>query len=136
MALLLGHLDYVLVYIKNILIIQREGETEDDHLDKIETVLKILEDAGFRANLHKSFFMQKEVEYLGYTLTQKGLTTQKKKVEAIGRILPPSNLKELKQLLGMVNFYKNVFKDQSHTMAPLTNLAAKCAVVNGQKAKS
>ena len=35
----LGDLDFVLVYIDNILIIQREGETEDDHLQKIETVL-------------------------------------------------------------------------------------------------
>jgi hypothetical protein len=36
---ILGDLDYVLVYIDDILIIQRENETEQDHLDKVKTVL-------------------------------------------------------------------------------------------------
>ena len=63
---LLGHLDYVLVYIDDILIIQQQHESEEDHLLKIEKVLGILENAGFRANLRKSFFMQQELEYLGY----------------------------------------------------------------------
>ena len=44
-------LDYVLVYIDNILILQREDETENNHLEKITTVLQRLEDKGFRANL-------------------------------------------------------------------------------------
>jgi hypothetical protein len=63
---ILGHLDYVLVYIDNILIIQRANETEQDHLDKVKTVLHRLQTKGFRANLRKSFFMQKQVEYLGW----------------------------------------------------------------------
>ena len=61
------------MYIDDILILQREDETEDDHLNKIETVLSRLENKDFRANLRKSFFMQKELEYLGYLLTDKGL---------------------------------------------------------------
>ena len=93
-------LDYVLVYIDDILILQREDETEDDHLNKIETVLSRLENKGFRANLRKSFFMQKELEYLGYLLTDKGLKPQPKKVEAMKRIKPPKNSKQLKQFLG------------------------------------
>ena len=70
---LLGDLDYVLVYIDDILIIQRVGESEDDHLNKVATVLDRLQEAGFRANLRKSFFMQKEVEYLGFLLTADGI---------------------------------------------------------------
>ena len=36
---LLGDLDYVLVYIDDILLLQRHGETEEDHLKKMEVVL-------------------------------------------------------------------------------------------------
>ena len=43
---LLGHLDYALVCIDDILIIQQQDETEEDHLSKIETVSAILENAG------------------------------------------------------------------------------------------
>ena len=61
---LLGHLDYVLIYINDILVLQQRGESQESHLKKLETVLQLLEDAGFKANLRKSFFMQKTVEYL------------------------------------------------------------------------
>ena len=76
---LLGDLDYVLVYIDDILSLQRHGETEDDHLKKMKTVLKQLNDIGFWANLQKSFFMQTEVEYLGFLLTTDGIRPQPKK---------------------------------------------------------
>ena len=96
---LLGDLDYVLVYIDDILILQREGETEEDHLRKLETVLSRLENKGFRANLRKTFFMQKELEYLGYLLTDEGVKPQEKKVEAMRRIKTPTNSKQLKRFL-------------------------------------
>ena len=63
---LLGDLDYVLVYIDDILIIQRVGKSEADHLAKIKIVLTCLQTKGLKANLRKSFFMQKEVGYLGF----------------------------------------------------------------------
>ena len=93
---LLGDLDYVLVYIDDILLLQRHGEIEEDHLKKMETVLKRLNDIGFRANLRKSFFMQQEVEYLGFLLTSDGIKPQPKKIEAMAGIKPPTNLKQLK----------------------------------------
>ena len=39
---LFGDLDYVLVYIDNILVVQQKHETEEDHLQKVETVLERL----------------------------------------------------------------------------------------------
>ena len=55
---LLGDLEHVLVYIDDILIVQKIRESEEDHMKKIEQVLERLDvDAkGFRANLRKSFF--------------------------------------------------------------------------------
>ena len=44
---LFGDLDYVLVYIDNILVVQQKHETEEDHLQKVETVLERLENKGF-----------------------------------------------------------------------------------------
>ena len=68
----LGDLDYVLVFIDNILLLQRHSETEEDHLKNMEVVLKQLNDIGFRANLRKLFFIQQEVQYLGFLLTTEG----------------------------------------------------------------
>ena len=49
-------LDFVLVYINDILILQQQGETEDKYLHKIDTVLSRLETAEFQVNLRKLFF--------------------------------------------------------------------------------
>ena len=88
---LLGDLPFVLVYIDDILIIQQVGETEEDHLLWVETVLQRLQDKEFWANLRMSFIMQKEVEYLGFLLTSNGIKPQPKKIEALNRLLAGSN---------------------------------------------
>ena len=122
---LLGDLPYVLVYLDDILILNNKDETADDHLAKIEEVLSRLENVGFAVNLRKSFFMQKELDYLGYTLTPDGIRPQTKKVEAISRLLPPTTKRQLRRFLGMVNYYRDMWKRRSHVLAPLTGLVSK-----------
>ena len=121
---LLGDLPYVLVYIDDILILNNKQETAEDHLQKIEQVLSRLEEAGFAVNLRKSFFMQQELEYLGYLLTPLGIRPQPKKVEAISRIMPPKTKRQLRRFLGMVNYYRDMWKRRSHVLAPLTALSS------------
>ena len=40
-----------------------------------------------------------------------------KKNDAMTCMIPPTNVKKLKQFIGMVNFYYNVFPRQSHILA-------------------
>ena len=67
----------------------------------------------------------KEVEYLGYLLTSEGVKPQLKKVEAMKRIKPLKNAKQLKRFLGMINFYRDVWEKRSHILAPLSRLSNK-----------
>ena len=127
---LLGDLNYILVYNDNILLLQRQGKLEEDHLNKMELVLKQLNGIGFRVNLRKSFLMQKEVEYLGFLLTTDGLKPQLKKVEVINRIKPPTNSKQLKLFLGMINFYQDMWPKRSHILAPLCKLSSTTGKLN------
>ena len=115
---LLGNLDYILIYIDNILLLQRQGELEEDNLNKMEVVLKQLNDIGLQANLRKSFFMQNVVEYFGFLLTTDGLKPQPKKVEAMNKIKPPANSKQLNWFLGMTNFYQDMWSKRFHKLAP------------------
>ena len=117
----------VLVYCDDILVIQRTSKSTKDHLIQVERVLKRLQSEGFKVNLRKSFFMQKSVEYLGYQLTTDGIRPQPKKIEAMERVLSPQNSKQLKRFLGMINFYRDVFKRRSHILTPLNELAATTA---------
>ena len=122
---ILGDLDFVRVYIDDILIIS--NGTFQDHMHKLDQVLKRLEDRGFRANVRKCFFARQELEYLGYWLTRQGIQPQPKKVEAILRLTAPQNRRQLRRFLGMVNYYRDMWQRRSHLLAPLSALTSKDA---------
>ncbi len=119
----LGDLDFVLIYIDDILI--TSDGTYEDHMEKLEIVLQRLEEKGFRANVRKCYFAEAELEYLGYLLTRDGIAPQPKKVEAVLRIKEPKNRKELRHFLGLVNYYRDMWRKRSHLLAPLSSLVSK-----------
>jgi len=125
MTELLGDLPFVRVYLDDILI--TTNDTYEDHLHKLDIVLNRLEQAGFRANLKKCFFAKQELEYLGFWITLKGIQPQPKKVEAICRLTPPKNQRQLRRFLGMVNYYRDMWQRRSHILTPLTALSSKKA---------
>ncbi len=93
-----------------------------DHLEKIETVLTRLRDAGLKVNAAKSLFCTHEIEYLGYILTREGIKPQPKKVQVILMQNPPNNVKELRHFLGMVQYYQDMWAKRSEMLAPFTDL--------------
>ena len=119
---LLGDLEYTRSYIDDILI--TSSGSFEDHLEKLKEVLTHLEKAGFRANVRKCFFGESQLEYLGYHLTRKGIQPQPKKVEAILRLSPPKNKRQLRHFLGLVNYYRDMWKRHSHVLAPLSALVS------------
>ena len=85
-----GDLDYVLVYLDDILSLSNEEDSFEDHLEKVKVVFSWFHKMGTKVNLMKTEFFKNELEYLGYyLLTPQGIKLLPKKVEAISCILPP-----------------------------------------------
>ena len=63
-----------------------------------------------RVNAEKSSFFAPEIEYLGYMLTKDGIKPVQKKVQAVLDLQPPTTLKQLRSFLGMVQFYRDMWK--------------------------
>ncbi len=61
----------------DLLIIMRR--TLDEHLQRMETVLTRLHDAGLKVNAAKSSFCAHEIKYLGYILTREGSNPNQRK---------------------------------------------------------
>ncbi len=76
---------------------------------------------GLQINAQKSFFCAIETEYLGYTLTHTGIKPQQKKVQTILMIQPPTNVKDLRKLIGMVQYYRDLWARCSKVLVPLTS---------------
>ena len=120
-----GDLDYVLVYLDDILILSNDEDSFQNHLKKVHTVFARLHRMGMKVNLAKTEFFKSELEYLGYLLTPHGIQPLPKKVEAISRILPPKNRRQLRRFLGMVNYYRDMWPKRSHILSPLSRLVSK-----------
>ncbi len=101
-------LEFVRAYIDNLLVITKASL--EDHLDlaKLRLVLLKLREAGLKINADKSIFCTITTEYLGYTLTREGIKPQNNKVQAILALKTPTNFKELRRFLGMVQYYRDM----------------------------
>jgi len=64
-------LDYVLVYIDDLLVITKGNF--GGHLEKLREVLLWLHEKGINLNELKTFFAAHEVDYLGYVINQDGV---------------------------------------------------------------
>ena len=83
MDLTLANINSVFVYIDDILIVTKE--TKQDHINKVEEVLKILDDANLQLKAEKCTIAQESIERLGYKLTRTGISpinTKKKPRES------------------------------------------------------
>ena len=120
MSSLMQDLEYVRTYLDDLLVISN-GSFEE-HLQQLGKVLQRLRRAGLKINAEKSSFFAPEIEYLGYLLTKDGIKPVQKKIQAVLDLQPPTTLKELRSFLGMVQFYRDMWKQRSHILAPLTDL--------------
>lgn len=109
----------VVIYLDDILIY---SNNEQDHLQHIRQVLKLLRDNGLYCKLSKCSFMQEETEFLGHVISKEGLKTNAGLVKAVREWPTPKSQKEVMQFLGLTNFYHQYIKSYADIALPLTQL--------------
>ena len=91
----------VAVYFDDILV---SGDNAKDHLMNLRALFKRLEEKGLRCNCEKCVFAQVSIDYLGHTLSSRGIA-KGSKVDAILEMPTPKNISTLKSFLASVQFY-------------------------------
>lgn len=95
------------------------------HLRNLEAVLQRLESSGPRLKREKCQFMLKQVEYLGYRISEAGLHPSVEKVRAIMNAPTPTLVSQLKSYLGLLNYYSKFLPNLSTQLSPLYELLQK-----------
>ena len=114
--------DICVVYLDDILIV---GATFEEHQRHLRKVLDRLQEAGLRLKPSKCHIARRQVEYLGYVVSEQGITTDPRKIEAVKAISVPSNLKGLRSFLGMASYYRRFIPNFSAVAHPLFALTRK-----------
>lgn len=114
--------EFCISYIDDILIISNSPQ---EHLKDIEKIVNILNKFGLKLNIDKCVFYQSEVQYLGFKITNNGITIDEKRLEQIQEFPKPKNLKTLRGFLGMINYYSKFVPNLAEKERPLIELLKK-----------
>jgi hypothetical protein len=109
LEILLVFLDDLIVFSKTIL----------EHVDRLDKVFTKLRNCRLKLKLAKCDFFKEEVKYLGHIVSEKGVSTDPKKVSAVVEWNTPKTMKELKSFLGLASYYRRFMKGFSQIAKPL-----------------
>jgi len=112
----------VIAYLDDILIY---SEDEESHIDLVRRVMERIRKAKLCVSIDKSVIHQREVVFLGYHISEKGISMTSDKVEAVKSWPVPRNVKDVQAFLGFANFYRRFIQGFSKVCKPLTDLTRK-----------
>lgn len=114
----------ILVYVDDVLIL---ANSIDEALENLREVLLTLTSAGFSINLKKSTFVATEVEYLGRIISQGQVKPSEHKIKALVDSPVPTNVKQVRQLLGLAGYFRRYIPSYASKTAPIAKLT-RCSV--------
>ena len=124
MDTILQGIDGVACYIDDIII---TGKTTEEHLERLEEVLRRLLRHGIHVKKSKCRFLQPSVIFLGYRIDAEGIHPTQEKLKAIVEAPAPKNVQELRSFLGLINYYGKFIQNAATILAPLNDLLRKDA---------
>ena len=99
------------------------GKDLKEHDDNLEAFLRRCKEVGIQLNKEKLDLRTNAITFLGHRISSKGLEPDPTKVQAITQMDPPTNVRQLRTFIGMVN-YMAKFLPKLY-LKPLTNLTKK-----------
>lgn len=92
---------------------------------RTKDAIQRLTEAGFTLNMEKCEFEKERVKFLGHVFSAQGYEADKDKIAAIQHLKPPTKVKELQRLLGMVTYLSKFIPNLSEITEPLRILLHK-----------
>jgi hypothetical protein len=114
--------DYVVVYLDDLNIFSRNF---NEHLIHLREVFERLRNTGLKLKRKKCYFFKNELAFLGHIVSANGINPDPDKISAIENHPVPTNLRELRQFLGLASYYRKFIFEFAKIAAPLNQLMKK-----------
>ena len=126
MELVLHGLQWVrcLIYLDDIMVY---GGSFTECLQGLGLVLSRLQEAALRLKPKKCALFLKQLPFLGHVVSEEGISTDPKKVEAVAGWKVPQTIREVRSFLGFASYYRRFIPGFSVMAAPLIELTEKGA---------
>ena len=107
-----------MIYLDDILF----AKTQEEAITRLGTVFEKLREVGLKLQPSKCELFKTSLLYLGHTLSDDGIRTDPKKIEALLQWFVPLIVIDVRSFLGLTNYYKRFLKGYAKIARPLTNL--------------
>ena len=110
------HLNWCIIYLDDVVIFSR---TPEEHLQRLDAVFTKIGKAGLKLKPSKYEFFKKWIAYLGHIVSDKGIETDPKKIEAIVKWPVPETVHDVRSFLGFTNITTgNLFSNMHRRRSP------------------
>ena len=114
---------FTLVYLDDVLIYSENEETHQDHLQQ---VFRRFRERGMKLKRRKCLFAEESIPFLGHLVSKGQIRVDEDKLGRLSEWKPPlRNVKEVRQFLGFLSYYRAFVSHFAELTAPLTLLLKK-----------
>lgn len=101
------------------------SESVTEHIERVNTVLDRIEEAGLKLKPEKCQLLQEEVHFLGHVISGEGIKPSMDNVNKILQFQVPKDANQARSLIGMGSYYRRHIRDFSGLMKPIIDLTKK-----------
>ena len=126
----LENIDNKFNFLDDILIITKGSTLDHEH--DIHKVLSRLDKENLAIKLEKCDFSKASITWLGYKITQSGISPTVKKTDSIMNLKPPKTLKQLRSLMGSIHQLIKFIPNLANLLNPIRPLLRKENITNNK----
>ena len=113
------HQNWCIIYLDDITVFCR---TPKEHIHRLKAVISKLRAASLKLRPTKCDLFRQQINYLGHVVSEKGVSTDPDKINAVTEWPQPTTVTEVRSFLGFVSYYRRFIPNYSKVARPLNRL--------------
>lgn len=119
MSIVLDGLPFVRFFVDDIVC---ASQSVEDHKEHLKQIIQRLTDVNLKLNPDKCRFFQNEIYLLGFHISPKGISMDRRKLANVLEFPQPKTGKDIMRYCGLINYFRTLIPNVSTIMAPLDPL--------------